>query len=136
MFIFESLLVKFEWMQRCCLIYNTIVLISIPHIMTSLSLKVKNFWCLSWNSHKSWIYPMAMCFVPNVYYVCLASAARSILEYCKCCKEKNTTTKGQMKSECIYEIIDFPKYHLKNFCPGRLFRLIENNQNKSHVPSL
>ena len=35
---------------------------------------------------------MAMCFVPNVYYVCLACAARSILVYCKCCKEKNTTT--------------------------------------------
>ena len=31
-----------------------------------------------------------------------------------------------MKSECIYEIIDFPKYHpndLIDFCPGRLFRL-------------
>ena len=34
--------------------------------------------------------------------------------------------KGQMKSECIDEIIDFSKYHLKNlmdFCPERLFRL-------------
>ena len=34
--------------------------------------------------------------------------------------------KGQMKSECIYEIIDFPKYHWKNLiniCPERLFRL-------------
>ena len=34
--------------------------------------------------------------------------------------------KGQMKSECIYEIIDFPKYHRKNltdFCPESLFRL-------------
>ena len=34
--------------------------------------------------------------------------------------------KGQMKSECIYEIIDFPKYHRKNlidFCPVSLFRL-------------
>ena len=34
--------------------------------------------------------------------------------------------KGQMKSECIYEIFDFPKYHRKNlidFCPERLFRL-------------
>ena len=34
--------------------------------------------------------------------------------------------KGQMKSECIYEIIDFPKYHWKNlidFCPGRFYRL-------------
>ena len=34
--------------------------------------------------------------------------------------------KGQMKSECIYEIIDLPKYRLKDlidFCPGRLFRL-------------
>ena len=34
--------------------------------------------------------------------------------------------KGQMKSECIYEIIDFPKYHQKNlidFCPESLFRL-------------
>ena len=35
-------------------------------------------------------------------------------------------TKGQMKSECIYEIIDFPKYHRKNlidFCLKSLFRL-------------
>ena len=35
-------------------------------------------------------------------------------------------TKGQMKSECTYEIIDFPKYHqknLKDFCPESLFRL-------------
>ena len=34
--------------------------------------------------------------------------------------------KGQMKSECIYEIIDFPKYHriyLIDFCPESLFRL-------------
>ena len=60
--------------------------------LNSLCLKIKNFWYLSWNPHKSWIYPMAMCFVPNVYYVCLACAARSILVYCKCCKEKNTTT--------------------------------------------
>ena len=31
-----------------------------------------------------------------------------------------------MKSECIYEIIDFPKYHQKiliDLCPERLFRL-------------
>ena len=31
-----------------------------------------------------------------------------------------------MKSECIYEIVHFPKYHRKNlidFCPERLFRL-------------
>ena len=31
-----------------------------------------------------------------------------------------------MKSECIYEIIDFPKYHRKifiYFCPESLFRL-------------
>ena len=37
-----------------------------------------------------------------------------------------TETKGQIMSECIYEIIDFPKYHQKNlidFCPERLFRL-------------
>ena len=37
-----------------------------------------------------------------------------------------TLCKGQMKSECIYEIIDFPKYHQKNlidFCPGRFYRL-------------
>ena len=35
-------------------------------------------------------------------------------------------SKGQMKSEYIYEIIDFPKYHRKNlidFCPESLFRL-------------
>ena len=54
-----------------------------------------------------------------------------------------------MKSECIYEIVHFPKYHRKNlidFCPERLFRLgmlythlsrvFENNQNVSHAPSL
>ena len=32
--------------------------------------------------------------------------------------------KGQMKSDCIYEIIDFPKYHRKkliNFCPKMFF---------------
>ena len=58
-------------------------------------------------------------------------------------------TKGQIMSECIYEIIDFPKYHGKNlidFCPESLFRLdmlcthlssrLEYNQNKPHVPSL
>ena len=58
--------------------------------------------------------------------------------------------KGQMKSECIFEIIDFPKYHRKNlidFCLESLFRLgmlrthlsrvcLENNQNKSHVLTL
>ena len=40
--------------------------------------------------------------------------------------EENWETKGQMKSECIYEIIDFPKYHWKNlidFCPENLFRI-------------
>ena len=34
--------------------------------------------------------------------------------------------KGQMKSECIYEIINFPIYLRKNlidFCPESLFRL-------------
>ena len=34
-----------------------------------------------------------------------------------------SATKGQMKSECIYEIIDFPKYHQKfliNFRLGML----------------
>ena len=34
--------------------------------------------------------------------------------------------KGQIKSECIYEIMVFPKYHRKNlidFCPESLFRL-------------
>ena len=37
-----------------------------------------------------------------------------------------TLTKGQIKSECTYEFIDFPKYHqifLIDFCPERLFRL-------------
>ena len=32
--------------------------------------------------------------------------------------------KGQIMSECIYEIIDFTKYHRKNlidFCPGRFY---------------
>ena len=35
-------------------------------------------------------------------------------------------SKGQIKSECIYEIIHFPKYHqnfLIDFCPEMLFRL-------------
>ena len=34
--------------------------------------------------------------------------------------------KGQMKSDCIHESIDFPKYHRKNmtdFCPESIFRL-------------
>ena len=38
----------------------------------------------------------------------------------------STSFKGQIMSECIYEIIDFPKYHRKNlidFCPGRFYRL-------------
>ena len=33
--------------------------------------------------------------------------------------------KGQIMSECIYEIINFPKYHRKNLidlCPGRFYR--------------
>ena len=43
--------------------------------------------------------------------------------------ESSTTkanSKGQMKSECIYEIIDSPKYHRKNLidiCPESLLRL-------------
>ena len=40
--------------------------------------------------------------------------------------KKEIHTKGQIKSECIYEIIDFQKYHRKNlidFCPGRFYRL-------------
>ena len=39
---------------------------------------------------------------------------------------KYIIAKGQMKSECIYEIIDFPKYHRKNlidFCSESSFRL-------------
>ena len=39
---------------------------------------------------------------------------------------KLLATKGQIMSECIYEIIDFPKYHLKNlidFCPESLYML-------------
>ena len=38
----------------------------------------------------------------------------------------NDTAKGQIMSECIHEIIHFPKYHQKNlidFCPGRFYRL-------------
>ncbi len=45
--------------------------------------------------------------------------------------------KGQIKSECIYEIIDFPKYHRKNlidFCPERLFRLGMLCTHLSRVP--
>ena len=40
--------------------------------------------------------------------------------------KKFFTIKGQIMSECIYEITDFPKYHRKNlidFCPGRFYRL-------------
>ena len=29
-------------------------------------------------------------------------------------KEASAKAKGQIMSECIYEIIDFPKYHQKN----------------------
>ena len=56
-----------------------------------------------------------------------------------------SATKGQMKLECIYEIIDFPKYHRKILINFRLGMYamhstesspLENNQNKSHVPSL
>ena len=39
---------------------------------------------------------------------------------------RSNQIKGQIMSECIYEIIDFPKYHQKNlidFCPGRFYRL-------------
>ena len=39
-------------------------------------------------------------------------------------EKKNVFGKGQMKSECIYKIFDFPKYHQKHlidFCPE--FRL-------------
>ena len=48
-------------------------------------------------------------------------------------------SKGQIMSECIYEIIDLPKYHRKNFIdffPGIFFRLgtsatlFLNNANK------
>ena len=38
----------------------------------------------------------------------------------------HASSKGQIKSECIYDIMDFPKYHRKNlidFCPGRFYRL-------------
>ena len=41
-------------------------------------------------------------------------------------KSSCTHTEGQMKSECIHEIIDFPKYHQKSlidFCPEMLFRV-------------
>ena len=40
--------------------------------------------------------------------------------------EKMYAPKGQMRSECIYETIYFPKYHQKNsidFCTESLFRL-------------
>ena len=39
---------------------------------------------------------------------------------------KTQRTKGQIMSECIYEITNFPKYHrnfLIDFCPGRIYRL-------------
>ena len=56
---------------------------------------------------------------------------KSCLQYLKFywdCKSNKSIacTKGQIMSECIYEIIDFPKYNRKNlinFCPGRFYRL-------------
>ena len=39
--------------------------------------------------------------------------------------QKILLSKGQIMSECIYEIIDFPKYHRKHlidFCLGRFYR--------------
>ena len=38
---------------------------------------------------------------------------------------KKKFSKGQIMSECIYEIIDLPKYHQTNlidFCPGIFYR--------------
>ena len=43
------------------------------------------------------------------------------------------TPKGQIMSECIFEIINFPKYHQNNlidFCPGRSY------PTKACMPSL
>ena len=40
--------------------------------------------------------------------------------------ELRSSAKGQIMSECIYEIIDFPKYHqnfLIDICPGMFYRL-------------
>ena len=34
-----------------------------------------------------------------------------------------SSTKGQLMSKCIFEIINFSKYHRKNICPGRFYRL-------------
>ena len=41
---------------------------------------------------------------------------------------KNDRTKGQIMSECIYEIIDFPKYHRKN-----LISALEGFTDQVHV---
>ena len=48
------------------------------------------------------------------------------IELKKSSPRKKSAPKGQIMSECIYEIIDFPKYHRKNlidFCSGRFYRL-------------
>ena len=53
-------------------------------------------------------------------------------------KNRNSV-KGQMKSECVYEIIDFPKYHPKtliHFCPGRFYRLGTYADCKCNAPLL
>ena len=39
--------------------------------------------------------------------------------------KKIVLSKGQILSECIYKIINFPKYHRKiliDFCPGKFYR--------------
>ena len=44
----------------------------------------------------------------------------------KCKNLDSWVSKGQIISDCIYEIINFPRYHRKNlidFCSGRFYRL-------------
>ena len=52
---------------------------------------------------------------------------------------QENTTKGQIMSECIYEINNFPKCHQKNlvhFCPGRFYRLGTYADCKCNAPLL
>ena len=66
------------------------------------------------------------------FFFCIKAEPTSLYSCNKIRKAENEffkirwVCKGQMKSKCIYEIIDFPKYHRKyliDFCPASLFRL-------------
>ena len=66
------------------------------------------------------------------FFFCIKAEPTSLYSCNKIRKAQNEffkiqwVCKGQMRLECIYEIIDFPKYHRKyliDFCPASLFRL-------------